>query len=168
MSPRHARSIRPLLAGSAIVLASALPACGSGEAAAPSAASSAARATAPVARSRARDPELAEVRAALEKGRADIALALLERVQGFEAECLRARALVVRGDSVGGLAAIERARALDGEHPELFATEAECLATLDRIQGAADVLIRGFQHGSDPALYRAQGVIELRNQGHGE
>lgn len=117
---------------------------------------------------RPRDPELHEVRRALEKGRGDLALSLLERMQGFEPECLRARAELLRGESVAALAALERARALDSGHPELFATEAELLATLDRIQAAADVLAEGLRRaGTDPALLRAQGVIELRNQGRG-
>jgi predicted Zn-dependent protease len=89
-------------------------------------------------------------------------------MQGFEPECLRARAELLRGEPVAALAALERARALDSSQPELFATEAEILATLDRIQAAADVLAQGLRlAGADPALLRAQGVIELRNQGRG-
>lgn len=117
---------------------------------------------------RRRDPELGEVRAALEKGRADLALTLLERVQGFEPELLRARAELLRGQAVAALAALERARALDASHPELFATEAEILASLERVRAASEVLAQGLRTaGSDPALLRAQGVIELRNQGRG-
>src|SRR6185436_116148 len=105
---------------------------------------------------------------AIEKGRVDLALALLERNLGFEAECLRARAELQHGDPTAAFASIERARTIDSTDSELFATEAELLATLDRIQAAADVLRAGFQRcGPAPALFRAQGVIELRNQGHG-
>ncbi len=154
-----------LLAG----LCAGLVACGGG--AGQSESSGVATANAPQgprSARRLRDPELGEVRAALEKGRGDLALALLERTQGFEPECLRARAEIQRGEAVAALAAIERARSLDSSHPELFATEVEILATLDRIQAAAEVLSEGFRlAGADPALLRAQGVIELRNQGRG-
>ena len=144
------------------ILAAGLGACGSGSGAALVAA------PAPPSHSRARDPGLAEARAAIEHGRGALASALLERVQGFEPECLRARTALLAGDPVGALAALERARALDAAHPELFATEAEILATLDRLRAAADVLADGVRRaGSDPALLRAQGVIELRNQGRG-
>lgn len=115
------------------------------------------------------DPALAPVRAAIEEGHADQALALLEGRAGFESECLRARAQVLSGAPVEALSTLERARVLDAGNPELCATEAEVLATLDRIQAAADVLAEGVRRsGAVPALFRAQGVIELRNQGHGE
>ena len=44
------------------------------------------------------DPQFAPVREALEHGEGARALALLERVQGFEAAILRARALFLTGD----------------------------------------------------------------------
>ncbi|HEX6884745.1 MAG TPA: hypothetical protein VF530_15325 [Planctomycetota bacterium] len=117
---------------------------------------------------RVRDPELAEVRAALESYRGEAALALLERVGGFEAECLRARALLFTGDAVGALAALARAEVLDASHPERLATEIECLALLDRLPAAQEALAGAIRRlGPQPELFRAQGVIELRRQGHG-
>lgn len=117
---------------------------------------------------RVRDPELADVRAALEHYRGETALALLERVGGFEAELLRARALLFTGDAVGALAALARAEALDAHHPERLATEIECLALLDRLPAAQEALATAIRRlGPRPELFRAQGVIELRRQGHG-
>jgi hypothetical protein len=147
------------------ILWAGLEACGSGSSTASVVAS-----PGPAAPARApRDPGLDAVRAAIEEGRGDQALVLLEGRQGFEPELLRARAELLSGTPVGALTALERARALDAEDPELYATEAEVLATLDRIQAAADVLTEGMRRaGPVPALFRAQGVIELRNQGHGE
>jgi len=114
-----------------------------------------------------RDPELAEVRSALEAGRGDLALTLLERVEGFEPECLRARAALLEGDAVEALRRLEIARGLAPDHPELWATEAEILASLDRLEAAAKALEEGRKRaGDDPALERALGVIQLRNQGH--
>ncbi|MSR62483.1 MAG: hypothetical protein EXS08_08565 [Planctomycetes bacterium] len=111
--------------------------------------------------------EFAEARAALEAGHGDLALRLLERVPGFEAELLRARAELLGGDAVRALAAVERARVFDALHPEVAGTEAEILAALQRVQAAADVLTAGFQkNGPEPPLLRAQGVVELMNQGH--
>ena len=83
------------------------------------------RAVAATAPRRTRDPELAPVVEAIEKGRGDHALALLERVEGFEATCLRARAFALEADAVAALRSIEEARALSPDHPELYATEVE-------------------------------------------
>jgi tetratricopeptide (TPR) repeat protein len=127
-------------------------------------------AASPIALARAplRDPELADVRAHLERGRGDLALPLLERVQGLEAELLRARAELARGEAVACLSALERARELAPEHPEMAGTEVELLVALERQQAAAERLAAAFtRSGADPALLRAQGVFELRNQGHG-
>lgn len=149
--------------GGALVLCAWLGACGDGsEASAPAAWPYSA------GRGPRRDPGLSEVRALLEKRRGDLALPLLERVPGFEAECLRARAQFQQGDSVAALASLERARALDGKQPELWASEAEILAGLARVRGASEVLAEGFTHcGPDAALFRAQGVVELYTEGHG-
>lgn len=114
-----------------------------------------------------RDPELAPVRAALEGGHGDLARTLLERVSGFEAQCLRARAELLRGDAVAALAALERARALDDRHAELASTEIEVLSALDRLNTASEQLAEAFRRkGPHPALLRAQGVFELRRSGH--
>ena len=145
-----------------LALALLLAACGSDST--PSA--SVAAAPPPAPRSRARDPELAPVIAALEAGRGDHALELLERVDGFEAACLRARAFTLEGDAVAALRNIEDARALAPDHPELYATQAEILTLLGRLPGAADALEEGLKRcGNDPALERARGVIELATSG---
>src|SRR5262245_1238008 len=114
------------------------------------------------------DPRLAEVTAALEEGRVDDALAGLAPLQGFQAECLRARAEALRGDAVAALAALERARRLAPDEPELWGTEAEILAALGRPQAAAESLTEGAKRaGMSAVLLRAQGLVELANQGHG-
>lgn len=113
-------------------------------------------------------PELAAAREAVEFGYGERGLALLERVQGFEAGLLRARAHFLAGDSVAALAELEEARTLDPGNPEVAALEVELLAALDRLQGAAEILGRAMKGaGHHPALLRAQGVIELRLSGHG-
>lgn len=118
------------------------------------------------AAARPRDPELDPVRAALEAGRPDQALGLLEGFTTFEAICLRARAQSMDRDQVAALRSIEEARALAPDHPDLFATEAEILAAADHLQGAAEVLEKGFQRcGRDAALERARGVVHLRHSG---
>jgi len=142
-------------------LAFLLAACGSDATPAPSVVASLSR-HAPL-----HSAEFAPVRAALEAGHGELARGLLEGVPGFEAELLRARAELLGGEAVRALAAVERARALDAEHPEVAGTEAEILAALQRIQAAADVLTAGFkEHGAEAPLLRAQGVVELMNQGH--
>lgn len=114
------------------------------------------------------EPLFAPVRAALEVGDGERALALLERVQGFEAGLLRVRGLFLTGDTVSALAELEEAKRLAPDSPEAAAVEIELLATLDRLQGAAEILERAMkQDGRHPALLRAQGVVELRNPGHG-
>jgi len=141
-----------------LALVAGLGACGEAPAAPPVAAAP---------RKSARDPELEEVRTVLEKGRGDLGLALLERVQGFEAECLRARAEVLRGDPVAALKALDRARALDANDPELAATEIEILVAQERLPAAGEALAAAFRRsGPSPALLRAQGVLELRTPGH--
>jgi len=146
-----------------------LEACGSGSEGSAASVVAAPQPSAPARGVQARDPGLAAIRAAIEDGRGDLALALLEHRQGFEPECLRARAELLAGEPVEALSALERARSLDSGHPDLVATEAEILAALDRIQAAADLLTEGMRRaGPTAALFRAQGVIELRNQGHGE
>jgi len=120
----------------------------------------------PAPRARARDPELAPVIEALEKGRGDHALALLERVEGFEVTCLRARAFALEADAVGALRSIEEARVLSPDHPDLWATEVEILAQLGRTTGAAEVLQEGLKRcGNDPALERARGMLEIASSG---
>ncbi len=114
-----------------------------------------------------RDPALAEVRAALEQGRGDLALEWLERVPGSEATGLRARAQFFTGDAVAALATLAQARADDPHQPELWAVEVELLANLGRRQGASELLATAFKRfGPAPALYRAQGVVELLTEGH--
>jgi tetratricopeptide (TPR) repeat protein len=109
------------------------------------------------------------VRSALESYRGETARLLLERLGGFEAECLRARAELLSGDSVAALAALERARAVDAAQPELLATEVECLALLDRVPSALEALAKAFERaGPAPELFRAQGVVDLCRQGRGE
>jgi len=113
-------------------------------------------------------PELEPVRAFLERGEGARALALLERLQGFEAGLLRARARFLEGDTVAALAEVEEAQRLAPEDPEGIAVEIELLAALDRLRGAAELLEPAVRRsGRHPALLRAQGVIELRNSGHG-
>jgi tetratricopeptide (TPR) repeat protein len=142
-----------LLAGT---LARALLACGSEDAPLP-----------PISgEARAASPGYGPVIAALEAGRGDIGHALLERVPGFEAACLRARAALLEDDPVAALAALEEARALAPEHPELAATEVEILALLGRLPSARALLARVLvRHGALPALRRAQGVVELASPG---
>jgi tetratricopeptide (TPR) repeat protein len=116
-----------------------------------------------------RDPALAGVRRALELGNVVEAREGLEHAQGFEAECLRARAELAHGDNVAALAALERARALDADSLELCATEVELLAALGRVPSALEKLAAGFTRaGPLPPLLRAQGVVELCRQGRGE
>jgi tetratricopeptide (TPR) repeat protein len=153
---RPRTALAPLLF--ALVLA---PGCGSGEAR--EVAASPAVSVAPL-----RAPALAGVRAALEAGRRADAEAGLAGVQGFEAELLRARAGVLAGDAIAALSALERARKFDAEHPDLYATEAEVLAALERVQAAAELVAAGRAlHPRAPALLRAQGVVELRSPGRG-
>jgi tetratricopeptide (TPR) repeat protein len=115
------------------------------------------------------DPAFGEVRAALEGERGDLALTLLERVEGFEAECLRARAELLVGDSVAALATLERARAADPRDAELASTEVELYARLGRTAAAQERLAAALQRlGPTPELLRAQGVVELGVQGHAE
>jgi tetratricopeptide (TPR) repeat protein len=115
-----------------------------------------------------RDPALAEVRAVLEKGRGALALELLERLPGVEAAVLRARAHALEGDAVAALAALAAARAAAPREPEAWATEVELLASLDRLEGASELLARALRElGPAPALHRARGVLELRTPGHG-
>jgi len=121
-----------------------------------------------LARPSRRDPALAEVRAVLEQGRGDLALALLERVGGFEAECLRARAEVLGGDGVAALRALDRARELAPQDPELAATEVELQVALGRIAAAGETLVEALKRlGPAPALLRARGVLELSTPNHG-
>jgi tetratricopeptide (TPR) repeat protein len=150
----------PARAG-ALVACALLAACGGG-----SEGGKQAGAAAPAVRSAPRSPELAEVRALIERERGDLALPLLERVPGFEAECLRARAQFLVGDSVAALASLTRARALDEHQPETWGTEAELMARMERVRGAAEILATAIaRFGPAPALFRAQGVLELHQQG---
>ena len=113
-------------------------------------------------------PELAPVREALEQGHGARALTLLERLQGFEAGLLRARAQFLVGDPVAALAEVEEAQRHSPQDPEGIAVEIELLAAMDRLHGAAELLEPAVRRsGRHPALLRAQGVIELRNSGHG-
>lgn len=113
-----------------------------------------------------RDPALAEVRAALEQARGDLALAWLERVPGSEAAGLRARAQFFTGDAVAALATLAEARADDPRQPELWGVEVELLANLGRQKGANELLAQAFERfGPAAELYRAQGVVELLTQG---
>jgi len=118
--------------------------------------------TAPLA-----DPELVDVRSAIEAGRGDIARRLLDGLTGLEPTLLRARAHWIQGDNVAALREIEAARQLAPDHPEVWGTEAEFLAAQDRIDAAADSLEQGFRRaGHQPVLERARGVIELCISGH--
>ncbi len=118
-------------------------------------------------------PGLGEVRSLLEAGRAAEAEQRLAGLQGFAAELLRARAALLGGDAVGALRALETARELAPDSVELWATEAEVLAALDRLPGARDALAEGLRRAGGAgardlaALERARGVIELRTSGHG-
>ena len=154
-----------LRAGSAPALAAlslALGACGRGPET-----TQAALASATPAKPR-RDPALAEVRAVLEQGSGKVDLKVLERAPGAEADSLRARAQFLQGDTVAALATLARARQGDADEPELWATEVELLATLDRLPGASELLAEAFKKlGTQAALFRAQGVVELRRQDHG-
>lgn len=104
----------------------------------------------------------------LEEGRGREAREDLAGSEGFAAECLRARAALLEGDPVAALRWIESARGLAPDAAELWGTEAEILASLDRLEGARESLTEGLARaGATAELERARGVIELRTSGHG-
>lgn len=116
---------------------------------------------------RPQDPRLASVRTALEAGDVARAREGLRQLDGFQAALLRARAELLAGDPVRALREIELARELSPDDGELWATEVEVLAALDRLEGAREALAEGLRRaGRIPALERARGVLELRTSGH--
>jgi tetratricopeptide (TPR) repeat protein len=119
-----------------------------------------------------RDPRLDEARRAIEGGFPDAAWTLLEQIgaAGTEAGLLRARAALVERDAVGALRELESVRSSqDAGDPlaaELYATEVEVLAALDRLQSARELLRSAYAKvGRTAVLERARGVVLLRTPG---
>lgn len=156
----HSRSIHlPRLGGLLLASAAGLLACGEER--------SAGAADPRPQAEEARDPRLAEARLALEDGFPDAAWTLLDQIGGGDIETglLRARAALLEGDAVGALREVEAVRS-DGAGAELYATEVEILAALDRLVSAREILREAYARvGRVPALERARGVVLLRTPG---
>lgn len=139
--------------------------CGKGSTTGQAAAGRDAGGAAPVAS----DPRVHEVVRALEAGLPDAAWTLLDQLGdslGVDGPLLRARAALMEGDGVGALREVESARELAPEDARVFATEAEVLVVLDRLDGARDALREGWKlAGRTAALERARGVLMLRTPG---
>lgn len=115
-------------------------------------------------------PEAAEARRLLDRGRPELARPIVESLQdllGVEGPLLLARLKVLEGDTLGWLADVERARAIDPKDPRPYATAAELYAALYRREASKDWYVRGIEAvgGRTPELMRAQGVLAISTPG---
>jgi len=115
-------------------------------------------------------PEAVEARRLLDQGRADLARPIVESLQdrlGVEGPLLLARLKVLEGDTLGWLADVERARAMDPKDPRPYATAAELYAALYRRKASQDWIERGIEAlgGRTTEIMRAQGVLAISTPG---
>jgi len=115
------------------------------------------------------DPRVRNAVRALEAGLPDAAWIVLDQLGdsiGVDGPLLRARAALLEGDAVGALREIEAARELAPDDGRVYATEAEVLVGLDRIQGAQAAVREGWKRaGRTAELERARGVLLIRTPG---
>ena len=115
------------------------------------------------------DPRARELRGLLEVGALDGAAALLGQLGpslGNEQAILAARLAAARGDALGALTEVERARQAAPRDPRPYATAAEVYAGLGRLDAAKREYERGLELlGPSPELTRALGVIGISTPG---
>ena len=156
-------------------LLAVLAACGDSGSA--SGGSADASAIASSARRRLMEPKVVNVRELIDKGRPDLARAVLDSFGaglsadlGVEGPLLRARISFLEGNSAEWLTFVEEARGIDPKDPRTYATAVEIYAAMNRLDAARAELQRGAAAvGSvvTPELQRAQGIVAIVTPGGG-
>ena len=157
----------------ALALAAFLPACGGDSGAEVGAPSTPAESSSSLRRLM--DPKVVNVRDLIDKGRPDLARAVLDSFGpelvsdlGVEEPLLRARMSFLEGNEAEWLAWVEKARAIDPKDPRSYATSVEIYSAMGRLEAARSELQRGAAAAGSvvtPELQRARGVLAIVTPG---
>ena len=154
---------------SPLLLFLSLAGCGGGETDAAGGERPTEPAVAPRSFERVDSEEVRELRGAIDLLDLERAKTLLEELADtlpVEGDLLRARGQAMVGHDVEVGRLIEKVRAKSPEDPRVWATAAELHASAGRLETARDEIRRGVERcGMTPELLRAQGIVQLCQQG---